>query len=418
MNARGRKLMSEMMTSIGVWVKGIVTEGQAVADAGGVERLEKRIAAEGQRHLARLLAGALQLALDGQAERRTCPHCGERRRHKGRRVRQPLSRLGAIRLEGIYWYCPRCRLGEHGARSLVAGTMTRWLEELLTLLGTTLTSFAKASRVCDKLLGVAVEDETLRRLCLREGRRAMISPPRPVAMAAETDLVGSCDGTMVHTRGRGWRELKAYLFCHDGGRLSGAHLEAASRFVPRLRRAARELGAGRARQIFFLSDAADWIDRGVRGQLPMAVRIIDLWHACQHVYAAADRLHGEGTPQAQRWGRRWCERLRQRGGREVLRRLERQANHRPRGSPRRRYRKALKPLWVYLRRQQTRLDYPEYERRGWPISSGPMESHCKQLGSRLKGPGMRWNHQSIDPMAMLVSLWIDDRWDAYWPDAA
>jgi len=44
------------------------------------------------------------------------------------------------------------------------------------------------------------------------------------------------------------------------------------------------------------------------------------------------------------------------------------------------------------------------------ISSGPMESFCKQLGLRLKGPGMRWSTSSIDPMAALVSRWALDNW--------
>lgn len=417
MNAGGRQLVKEMMGSLGVWVKEIVRQAETVDDERSAERLEQRIAAEGQRHLARLLGGALQVALDAGGPQRTCPRCGSRRRHKGRRVRQPLSRLGVLRLEGVYWHCPRCGQGGHDAGRLVTGTMTRWLEELLTLLGTTSASFAKAARLSDKLLGLRVEDETVRRLSLAEGRRAAATQARPVVLPAEASLVGSCDGVMVQTWQQGWRELKSYLFCHEGGRLSGAHLESARRFVPRLREAAVTLGAARVGPFFFLSDAADWIDRGVRSQLPMATRIIDLWHACQHVYQAADRLHGEGTAQAQRWGRLWSERLRQWGGRTVLRRLERDLTRSPRRGRRQRWR-ALRPLRVYLRRQQQRLNYPEYERLGWPISSGPMESHCKQLGQRLKGPGMRWHRQNVDPMAALICLWTDDRWDAYWSAAA
>jgi len=46
-----------------------------------------------------------------------------------------------------------------------------------------------------------------------------------------------------------------------------------------------------------------------------------------------------------------------------------------------------------------------------------MESFCKQLGQRLKGPGMRWNRQNVGPMAALVTLWAQDRWDDYWARA-
>jgi len=47
-----------------------------------------------------------------------------------------------------------------------------------------------------------------------------------------------------------------------------------------------------------------------------------------------------------------------------------------------------------------------------------MESFCKQLGQRLKGPGIRWGVQNIDPMAALVSLWTNEEWDTHWKPAA
>ena len=37
-----------------------------------------------------------------------------------------------------------------------------------------------------------------------------------------------------------------------------------------------------------------------------------------------------------------------------------------------------------------------------------MESFCKQIGLRLKGPGMFWSVRNVTPMAMLVSRWTLD----------
>jgi len=64
------------------------------------------------------------------------------------------------------------------------------------------------------------------------------------------------------------------------------------------------------------------------------------------------------------------------------------------------------------------MDYPAYVRQGWPIGSGAMESFCKQLARRLKGPGMRWSLSNIDPMAALVSLYNCDQWQQAFPKAA
>ena len=78
----------------------------------------------------------------------------------------------------------------------------------------------------------------------------------------------------------------------------------------------------------------------------------------------------------------------------------------------------LDQLWRYLNNNKRRMNYPDYERQGLPISSGTMESFCKQLGQRLKGPGMRWHIDNVDPMACLVSHWTLNQWDAVWTPAA
>jgi hypothetical protein len=59
----------------------------------------------------------------------------------------------------------------------------------------------------------------------------------------------------------------------------------------------------------------------------------------------------------------------------------------------------------FLDKHASRMDYPSYQARGLPIGSGPMESFCKQLTARLKGPGMFWSTANVTPMAHLVSRW-------------
>jgi hypothetical protein len=400
-----------MMAEAKKLVKALVAEAREVRGQAGVEGLERSVREKGQEFLRVVFEQLLQGVLNRQEEGRACPVCGGRRRHKGVRCRGVVSSVGAIELEGPYWYCRRCRSGQHALDALAPESFSGVMEELLCLLGTSMTSFAKAGEACKKLLGVRLSTDMIWRLCRRAGQRVLADPPAAPEVAKETDLVGSCDGTMVNTRQDGWRELKAYRYEHPGGVYGGAHLEGSERFLPRLRQAALAMGAVRARRIFFVSDAAEWIDKGVAVQLPMAIRIVDIWHAYQHVHEAGRKLYGEGTPKGGAWADRWCRHLREHGGRVTwwsLRRVRfkdaaRQA--------------ALEALLGYLDRNAERMDYPTYERAGWPISSGAMESFCKQLGGRLKGPGMRWSLDNVDPMAALVILWSQDRWDDYWSQA-
>ena len=410
MNARMRKATEQMVVEFKGWIKSLAEDAAAIRDASGMDALERRIREEGQSLLGRSFQGLLEAVLDDLPAARSCPRCGSLRRHKGRRERGLISSVGSIRLSGPYWYCRDCG-GQHALETLAGGSASRVMRELLCLLGTGLASFAKAEAASKKLLGVTVSEAFIRRLCQREGRAAQVRPA-PMDAKEPTDLVGSCDGTMVNTTQAGWKELKAYQFRHSNHRHGRAYLESSDRFLPRIRRAAVAMKAGRARRLFWVSDAAEWIDKGISKQLPMAKRIVDIRHAKQHVHEASRKIFGEGTSRARQWAERYCRELRQYGGWTVwnsLRRVRYKDSERQ---------EALDALLTFLRRNANRMDYPTYERAGWPVSSGPMESFCKQLGQRLKGPGMRWSMRNIDPMAALVSLWANEEWDTHWQSAA
>jgi hypothetical protein len=402
------ELTKGIMADVQAWVKVLLEDAKKIEDPAGAEALESRVRTEGQRLLGTLWERLLQLSLDRQEEARVCPRCGQRRRHKGIRPRGLVTSVGPGRLKGPYWYCPRCHTGEHALDALAPESVSGRARELISLMGTSLASFAKASQVCAKALGITLDEETVRRLCLKEGQRVLNAPPIPPAVPEQADLIGSCDGTMINTRQDRWRELKVYRFEHEEGCHAGAYLESAEAFMPRVRKAALALKAFRAGRLIWVSDAAEWIDKGIAVQLPDAKRIVDIWHARQHIHDAARKIFGEGTAQAQEWGRRYSEELRQDGGRAVWQRLRRVRYPEPARQ------EALEALLGYLDRQADRLDYPTYEREHYPISSGAMESGCKQMGQRLKGPGMRWSIPNVNPMAALVCLWTQDEWDNYW----
>lgn len=390
------------------WVKSLAQKSVELRTPEDAAVFEKQLREEGLQMLCSMFESLLQNTLDHQDENRTCPKCGRRRRHKGRRNRGLLSSVGAIRLKGTYWYCSDCG-GQHAAETLAPESSSRPMQQLLCLLGTSMASFAKASFAGNKLLGIRVSDATIRRLCYEHGRDAPIDP---VPMEPETDLVGSCDGTMVHTRQSGWKELKAYQFRHDTNKHGRAYLEPSSKFVPRLRHGAIAIRAGVAKRIFWVSDAAEWISKGVEDQLPMAIRIIDIWHAWQHIHEASRGVYPDDQDKAGKWADRYCQVLEDLGGYALYDRLRR-----ARYSKRDRQ-EAVEQLRRYLRKNVDRLDYPAYKVNGYPISSGAMESFCKQLGQRMKGPGMRWNTNNVTAMATLVSLWANDEWDHYWKTVA
>jgi len=300
--------------------------------------------------LGKLFEGLLQNALDHQPALRTC-RCGRPRRHKGRRVRGLLSSVGAIRLSGVYWYCKECG-GQHALEALADGSATTAVRELLCLLGASLTSFAKASTASRKLLGLPVSEAYIRRLCYSQGRCVGV---KPAMVQPDQDLLGSCDGTMVNTTQYGWKELKAYQFNYGRHKHGRAYLESSTDFVPRLRHAAVAMKAGEAERFFWVSDAAEWINKGVDKELPMAIRIIDIWHAWEHVHEASRGVYPNNQQKALAWAKRYCADLEDYGGRVLWRRLR----HAKYDAPERQ--SAVDALRAYLRKNSSRLDYPTYK---------------------------------------------------------
>lgn len=400
------------------WLETMVADVGRIDNPRQAAEWERRLREQAQGHLAATVADAWQAALDARADAgRCCPGCGGRRRHKGRRGRTVITSVGEVRLEGIYWACPHCGRKHHDAATLIGEDLfTTPMRELVCLLGVTQSGFAHAATACRKLLGVSLSTPTIAAATEEEGRRAMADDPASADAGRLVcgTLVGSCDGTSVNTREAGWRELKAYRFDDDHGRrLSGAALEPAERFMPRLRELALSQHAEKLHRFVFVSDAAEWIRQGVAEHLPeVSDHIVDLYHAYQHIHTAARQVYGEGSDKAGAWAKRWCDELYTRGGKAVWDRLRRARFKHPDAQA------ALDQLLGYLNRHKDRMDYPRYRREKIPISSGPMESTCKQLGLRLKGPGMRWRQDNLTPMATLISLWNDQHWNNYWQKAA
>jgi hypothetical protein len=415
MNACGTEALKAQLESIVAefshWVKGLAPSPASLRTPADLAALEQDVAVRIKQVERDLLGTLVQAAVASQqAAQRCCPGCRQPRRNKGVRTCRVLLASGEVTVAGCYWHCPVCGTGGHSAASLLPASLSLRMQQLICLLGASLASFDKAEVVARRLLLVALDDDRIRRTCLRAGEELQQpAAPAPPAVAPGQMLLGSCDGTMVHTRQDRWREIKGFRFEHPGGRWGGAFLEDAATFTPRLHTAAEQLAAARAGTCLFVSDAAEWISRAVAKELPGWTHILDIYHASTHVQTCGEVLYGRDSPQAARWTRYWSGRLKRHGARYVANRLTELARY----LFLRRKQGAVLTLVRYLRKHQGQMNYPAYLAQGWPIGSGPMESFCKQLGLRLKGPGMRWNLASVTPMAQLVSRWCLDPQDPF-----
>ena len=144
------------------------------------------------------------------------------------------------------------------------------------------------------------------------------------------------------------------------------------------------------------------------------IRILDFYHAAQHLSMAAEHLFGKASAKADRWYRSWRHKLRHEPG--AVAGLIRSISYHRRKLPRRseRYRQASVELG-YFRNNRDKMDYARYHAAGLIISSGPVEAAAKTIvGHRLKRSGMRWTRPGGQQILNLRVHVLSNRWDAFW----
>jgi hypothetical protein len=190
-----------------------------------------------------------------------------------------------------------------------------------------------------------------------------------------------------------------------------ATLEPAVEFGALLRAEAFRRGLALAKLVVFLGDGAAWVWELARVNFPMAVFILDFFHAAEHLELLAQSLFGEKTDTAKTQWEQWAKMLKEQSdGLEIVLREARQAL--PRRGKRREA--ALKQI-AYFESNTHRMRYAEYQARGLFIGSGVIEAGCKTvIGQRLKRSGMFWGVTGAQNVLDIRSLLENRQFGPFW----
>jgi len=77
-------------------------------------------------------------------------------------------------------------------------------------------------------------------------------------------------------------------------------------------------------------------------------------------------------------------------------------------------RKEVDRLIEYVSDRRQMIRYPEFLAKGWQIGSGPMESQCRVVPDRVKGPGKRWDTDNAQAIMALEAMYQSQQCAAYW----
>jgi len=174
-----------------------------------------------------------------------------------------------------------------------------------------------------------------------------------------------------------------------------------------------ELAAGEiARRGFFhaekvaaVSDGAEWIQNFVAAHRLDAVRILDFYHASQYLRDIATIVRDAGTILPGSWLDDQLHELKHNGPNKVLEEIGRLLQDHSNLDE-------LKQKFHYLQKRQKMMQYPIFQKNGWPIGSGSAESaNTHVVQSRMCGAGMYWDPRYVNPMLALRTSECNDRWN-------
>ena len=198
-----------------------------------------------------------------------------------------------------------------------------------------------------------------------------------------------------------------------------ATMHASDAFGVLARLEAERRGIRQAAQVIVIGDGAAWIDTLHLRHFGSHVRIIDWYHAAEHLHDVAKAAHPEHAGKQKQLADQLTEALWNGRVKQVIQQIEPLAEHAgpphaddPPDHPRR----MLKQNVGYFQRHAEQMNYPAYRQRGWPIGSGMTEAGVKQFNKRVKGTEQFWHTAGVEPILALRSLWLsnDDRWQHYW----
>jgi len=182
---------------------------------------------------------------------------------------------------------------------------------------------------------------------------------------------------------------------------------------------AERRGIRQARQTIFIGDGANWIDPLRDQHFFRHPRIIDYYHAAEHLHEVAKAVHGDDADACAQLGEQLKDHL-WHGRREPLlaqlRTFTQDAGPPRNGDGADHPRKVLDANLGYFTRHRQHMDYPAYRARGWPIGSGVTEAGVKQFNKRVKGTDQFWTDRGVQAILALRAHWLsqDDRWHHHW----
>ena len=377
-----------------------------------------------------------------------CP-CGQHAQYQALRSKPLLTVLGQARVSRPYYLCPSCHSGQFPADVELDVENTEFspgVRRMLALVGSE-APFDHGRRQMKLLAGLEVTAKAVERTAEAIGEDIAQGEQQRIQRAVQLDLPiaigepvpilyvqmdgtgvpvvkketvgrrGKMDGQPAHTREvklgcvftqTKWDQKGYAIRDPDSTTYTGA-IETAEEFGKRLYLETWNRGWSRAQKKVAIGDGAEWIWNNADVHFPGAIQIVDLYHARQHLWELARKLHPHDQTKQKvliKTHQRWLDQ----GKIETL-----VAALRSIPSSHAEVREKIRTESDYFERNAERMRYPKFRSQHLFVGSGVIEAGCKTvIGSRLKQSGMFWTVRGANAIIALRCSHLNGRFEDYW----
>ena len=384
------------------------------------------------------------------AEQRSIPcSCGHRAGYQELRSKPLLTALGEVTVSRPYYLCAHCHHGQFPADvelDIVHTESSPGVRRMEAVIGQD-APFDHGRRRMRLLAGLEVTTKAVERTAEAIGQDIVARQQAEIQRGMQLDLpviVGKpvpvlyvqVDGTGVpvvkketvgrqgKTEGQAAHTREAKLGCvftqttydQEGYAIRDPNsttyvgaIETAEEFGKRIYLEAWKRGWSRAEKKVVMGDGAEWIWNLADQYFPRATQIVDLFHAREHLWELARKLHPNDESGQNRWMMVHLDLLDHCKIKKLVTSL---------GSirtPSAELAEKLRTEAEYFRRNVRRMRYPKFRRQHLFVGTGVIEAGCKTLiGSRCKKSGMYWTVRGANAILALRCCQFNGQFEDYW----
>jgi hypothetical protein len=428
----------------------VIFSGRRKSGRLDLEAIEMTVRSAMHQAGATTLTELLQFAAPQEGHRTLPCSCGQTAHYRELRSKQVLTAVGQVEVSRPYYFCAHCHSGQFPADVELDIENTEFspgVRRMQAVVGQE-APFDHGRQQMKLLANLEVTTKAVERTAEAIGENIAAHEQQEIQRAVQLDLsmgVGESiallyvqmDGTGVpvvkketvgrqgKTEGQPAHTREAKLGCvftqttwdKEGYPIRDPHsttytgaIETAEEFGKRIYVEAWNRGWSRAQKKVVMGDGAEWIWNLAELHFPGAIQIVDLYHARQHLWELARKLHPNDEVNQKAWVKVHQRRLLDKGkieklvfalrstvvtNTEVAEKILTEAD--------------------YFERNAERMRYPRFRRQHLFVGSGVIEAGCKTvIGSRLKRSGMFWTIRGANAIVALRCCYLNGRFEDYW----